>query len=74
MNSALKFLAAVVGIALLGACGQKGPLYLPDDAAPALVVPPPATSAAPGQSSDAQPPAGAAQDTKPEDVRSKSSR
>ena len=25
--------------ALLGACGQKGPLFLPDDTAPVLVTP-----------------------------------
>jgi predicted small lipoprotein YifL len=67
-------LLAASACVLLCACGQKGPLYLPDEATPVLVAPAPATPAAPGQNSEAQPPAGASQDTRPQDARTRSSR
>jgi len=57
------------GAALLGGCGQKGPLYLPDKGAAVVTPPPPAapgsmpvttTNAPTPQESSEPPPQGAA--------------
>lgn len=44
----MKALFAALGAALLlGACGQKGPLYLPDEGGEVIVRPAPAAAADP---------------------------
>jgi predicted small lipoprotein YifL len=43
-------IAALLLGALLGGCGQKGPLYLPDKGGKVATPPPPASGSAPAQS------------------------
>jgi len=40
----------LLALALLGGCGQKGPLYLPDKGGAVVTAPPAAPGAAPAQS------------------------
>lgn len=43
----------LLALALLGGCGQKGPLYLPDKGGAVVTAPPAAPGAAPAQSAPA---------------------
>lgn len=43
----MKVFAAAAALLLLGACGQKGPLYLPDEGGEVIVRPAPAASTTP---------------------------
>lgn len=62
MKSACRRALLLAAAALLGACGQKGPLYLPDESGEVVTRPAPGAEATPAATAPAEaPPADAAE-------------
>lgn len=53
----LLLLTLCLATAALAGCGNKGPLYLPDNPHPPVYVPPPASTAAPAPAASGAAPA-----------------
>lgn len=58
LRPTMLLLLGVLGVVMLGACGQKGPLYLPDPAAKPVAAPAPADDKD-AKKKDETPPVGA---------------